>query len=138
MKVSINHIEKSTGLVFKKKLHGVELNIVFSEEEKAVINERKIGGDILLERGAPADVDVDKHANRGLAKKLATAAIKGAGANHFHLTFNKLLAGSDTFWFETPIVAKNYEELLKTDTLPNAKGYIVGNATTGSGDSFEL
>ena len=69
---------------------------------------------------------------------MATAAVKGRDANHFHLTFNKLMRGTDVFWFETPLEAKEYEELLKTDVLPNAKGYIVHNAETGGEDSFEL
>lgn len=138
MKVTIRHVEKSKGLIFQKKLHGVELSVVFSEEEKAIIEKRSIGGDILLERGVPADVDAEKHANRGLTKIVATAVIAGKDANHFHLTFNKLLRGTDTYFFDTPIEAKEYEELLKTDTLPNAKAYIVGNETTGTGDSFEL
>lgn len=138
MKITIKHEEKSQGLVFKKKLHGVALTVIFSEEEKAIIRERELTRVILLERGAPADVDAEKHANRGLARKLATAAIAGIDANNFDITFGKLLADTDRYWFDTPIEAKDYEAMLKSDTLPTAKSYIEGNAETGTGDTFEL
>ncbi len=138
MKITIGHEEKTKGLIFSKTLHGVSLSVTFSEEEKAIIDKRNLTRVILLERDAPADVDADKHANRGLAKKLATAAVGGLDANHFDLTFGKLLNGTDLFWFHTPIEAKQYEDHLKTDTLPRTKEYIVGNAATGTGDTFEL
>jgi hypothetical protein len=139
MKVNIRHTEKSKGLVFKKKLYGVELEVQFSEEEKAIITERKLERIVLLERGVPADVDPEKHAKRGLMMKVATVAVSGRDANHFDLTFNKLMGGRiDTYWFETPVEAKNYEMMLKEETLPEAKAYIVNNEVTGSGDSFEL
>lgn len=139
MKVSLKHIEKKQGLVFKKTLHGVELGVIFSEEEKAIISERKLGRTILMERGAPADTDPDKMANRGLAKKIAMSAIKGdMDANNFHMTFNKLIKGTDTYWFDTPIEAKDYNDILREETLPLAKAYLEGNKDTGSEDSFEL
>lgn len=139
MKVNIQHVEKSKGAIFKKKLHGVALTVTFSEEEAAIINERKLHHDIILERGYPADVDPEKHARRGLVKLAATAAISGRDANHFHLTLGKLMSGTDTYYFDTPLEAKQYEQLLKDETLPDAKAYIMGNQTTGtSGDSFEL
>ena len=111
MKIAIKHIEKSQGLVFKKDLYGVQLDVVFSEEERAVIEQRKLANTTLMERGAPADVDADKHANRGLLKKVATTAM--GGSNHFHLTIHKLQQGTDTFWFNTPGEAKVYENTLK-------------------------
>ena len=138
MKVSIKHVEKSSGMVFRKKLHGVALSVVFGEEEKAIISERRLARDVLLERGAPADVDPEKHEKRGVVKMLATAAVAGRDANHFHLTFGKLLNGTDTFYFDTPIEAKDYENLLKNETLPKAKEYLMGNQSVGEGDSFEL
>ena len=137
MKVSIHHSEKTQGLVFKKTLHGVELFIQFSEEEKAIITERKLEGDIVVERGAPADIDAEKHANRGLTKRIATAMISGADANHFDLTIGKLLKGTDIFFFTTPAEAKEYEAILHEE-LPKLKAYIVENEGTGKGSSFEL
>ena len=137
MKVTINHVEKTQGMIFKKTLHGVELSVAFNEEELAIIRERKLEGDIIVERGVPADVDAEKHANRGLASKLATAALSGADANHFHLTIGKLMKGTDTYFFETPLEAKEYDEHLR-DTLPNFKNYLLANAEKGEGGSFEL
>jgi len=138
MKVSITHDEKKTGMVFKKTHYGVALTVRFSDEERAIIEARKLLHDIILERGCPSDVDPEKHEDRGLGKMVLTAVTKGADANHFHLTINKLMKGTDTFWFETPIEAKSYEKLLKTETLPELKEYIMGNAEMGTGDSFEL
>ena len=57
MKIDIKPVEKSKGLVFKKTLHGVELSVQFSNEELAIIDERKLELTILMERGIPADVD---------------------------------------------------------------------------------
>lgn len=138
MKVDIRHVEKKQGLMFKKTLHGVALTVVFNEEELAIIEERNLRNEMFLERGIPADVDAEKHENRGLVKMIATAAIKGREANHFHLTMGKMMDGTDTFFFSTPIEAKEYEEILKAQ-LPDLKAYIMQNASTDDGgSSFEL
>ena len=125
-------------MVFKKTLHGVELSVQFSNEEHAIITERKLNRVVLMERGAPADVDAEKHANRGLMRKIATAAVSGIDANHFDLTFGKLLMGPDTYFFETPIEAKGYIEELKEEVLPLTKAYLEGNKEAADADSFEL
>ncbi len=138
MKVNISHKEKTHGLVFKKTLHGVALQVNFSAEELAIIHERKLSRVVLLERDVPADVDKESHSNRGLVRKIATAAVNGIDANHFDLTFGKLIRGKDEYFFNTPIEAKSYAEELKTDTLPLAKAYLEGDKTTGESDSFEL
>jgi len=138
MRVDINHVEKSQGLVFKKKLFGVSIRVTFSEEEKAIIGERKLHRTVVLDRPPPADVDAEKHAKRGLAAKIATAAVKGIDANHFHLTIGKLLNGPDTYFVETPSDAKHYEAELR-EILPNLKGYLVDNeGIEQKSDSFEL
>ena len=69
--------------------------------------------------------------------KLATAAVGGFDANHFGLTVGKLIAGSDIFFLENPLEAKEYEVELKS-SLVNLKDGIMANAETGAGDSFEL
>lgn len=138
MKITINHVEKKSGMVFKKKHYGVALTVNFNSEEQAIIDERKLQFDCILERGAPSDVDPDKHEERGLGKKLLTAAVKGRDANNFNMTINKLMKGTDTFWFTTPAEAKNYEVTLKNDSLPGLKGWLTDNAETGGSDSFEL
>ena len=137
MQIKIEHVEKKQGLIFKKTLYGVALTINFNGEEEGIIEQRKLQKDVILERGIPADVDADKHSNRGIVKVLATAAVKGMDANNFHLTINKLMVGTDTYFFETPLEAKQYEAELK-ELLPNFKEYIMGNAELGGSDTFEL
>jgi hypothetical protein len=137
MKVSIKHEEQKKGMLFKKTLYSVVCDVQFSEEEKQIISSRKLEHDIILERDPPADVDAEKHANRGLGKKLMTAAINGRDANHFHLTINKLLHGADSYAMQTPIEAKAYEEEL-VERLRDLKGYLEGNAEVGGETSFEL
>lgn len=138
MKVDIQHVEKSQGLVFRKKLHGVALTVSFSQEELQIINERKLAKDRIIERGVPADVDAHKHANKGLGAKLVTAVVKGTDALTFDLTIAKLMKGTDTFFFETPLEAKGYEQEVR-EAMPRLKAYIVENAgIEQKSDSFDL
>jgi hypothetical protein len=141
MKVSINHLEKKAWLIRKTTHYGVSLTVAFSPEEAAIIKERDLYHDVVLERDYPSDMSdsaIEKHSNRGLGKKLLTAAVSGAEANHFHLTISKLLKGEDVYFLRSPIEAKGYEEALK-DALVNLKGYILGNAEVEEkASSFEL
>lgn len=138
MKVDIKNVEKKTGGFFSKKtLHGIALNVTFSEEEQAIIKERRLEGDVILEREHSADVDVEKEANRSLVGKIAKAAMQGTDSFTPHLTIHKLLAGTDTHFFDTPLEAKEYTDKLK-ETLPGFKNYIMENAEAGQDDSFEL
>jgi hypothetical protein len=135
MKVTINHVQKKTGLIRKTTFHGVSVKVVFNTEEQAVIRERKLEKNVILERGYPADMSdmaADKHANRGLGRRLLTAAVSGADANDFHLSVNKLMRGEDVYFLGTPMEAKDYEEQLK-EGLVKLKNWIVGNADVGSG-----
>lgn len=138
MKVDISHVEKKQGMVFKKTLHGVTVHVQFNDEEKTIIDQRNLKNTLVLERGIPADVNAEKFENRGLTKKLVTAAVSGRAANHFHLTISKLLNGPDTYFTETPGQAKDYEAELK-EALPKLKDYIMDNAGIEQKDSsFEL
>ena len=141
MKVTINHVQKTAGLIRKTTFHGVSVLLEFNAEERAVINERKLGHDIILERGYPADMSdtaAEKHANRGLGRKLLTAAVSGKDANDFHLSVNKLMRGEDVYFLNTPMEAKAYEEELK-EKLVMLKSWIVGNAEVEQEtSSFEL
>ncbi|MEE9428003.1 MAG: hypothetical protein V3V25_07625 [Paracoccaceae bacterium] len=141
MKVTIKHVQKKTGMIRKTTHHGVTVRVEFNAEELAVIRERHLEKDVVLERGYPSDMSdaaIDKHANRGLGKMLLKAAVSGADANNFHLTVNKLMKGEDTFFNSTPVEAKEYEELLKNG-LVTLKGWIVGNAEVEKATaSFEL
>ena len=138
MKVDIRHVEKSQGLIFRKTLYGVTVAVSFNEEEKQIIRQRGIEREIVLDRDAPADVDAKKHAERGLVRKIATAAVKGIDANHFALTFGKLMNGPDTYFHRTLVDAKMYEEDLR-EALVVAKAYITESAgIEQKSDSFEL
>jgi hypothetical protein len=138
VRVSIEHTQETKGLLRKTTFYIVCLTVEFSEEEKSIIQQRKLERDIILERGAPANVDEEKHANRGLLSKAITAATKGLDANHFHLTIGKLLAGTDRYALATPLEAKEYEAEIK-DKLTALKGYIMGNARIEEkSSSFEL
>lgn len=138
MKVDIRHVEKTHGLVFRKTLHGVALTVTFSEEERHIIRARRLERVCIIERGAPAGVNPERHANRGVTRKLATAAVGGYDALTFDLTIGKLVKGTDTYYFHKPIDAKEYEAELR-DSMPKLKAYIAENAEIEQkSDSFEL
>ncbi len=138
MKIDIKPVEKTHGLLRRTTLHGVELTVLFSEEEKAIIAERKLGLTNLMDRPIPPDVNAEKIEKRGLAKKLVMAAAMGSDSLGYHLTFNKLLKGPDTYFFKTPIEVKDYIAELKEEVLPLTKAYLEGNKEAASSDSFEL
>lgn len=138
MKVDILHTEKSTGLIFRKKHHGITVRVDFSEEERAIIKRRKMERDVVMERDYPSDVNAEKHANRSLGRVVATAVVAGRDANHFHLTIGRLLKGPDTYFVSSPIEAKTYEANLMAD-LEILKRYITENeGITQTSQSFEL
>lgn len=138
MRVNIEHKTETKGLLRKTTFHIVALTVEFSDEEKAIVRERKLERVVILERDVPANVDEEKHAERGLLAKVVTAAVKGRDANHFHLTIGKLLNGVDQYALATPLEAKEYEAALK-EKLPSLKGYIMENAgIEEKSSSFEL
>ena len=138
MRVEIKHVEKTQGLIYRKTLHGVALTVTFSEEEREIIKARRLERTCIIERGAPADVDAEKHARRGLTRKLATVATGGYDALNFDLTIAKLLRGTDTYYFDKPIEAKEYEAEIR-ERLPTLKSYIQENeGVAEKSDSFEL
>lgn len=141
MKVTINHVQKTTGLIRKTEHHGVSVQVAFNAEELAIIRQRQLEKDVVLERGYPSDMSdgaIDKHESKGLGRKLLTAAVSGTDALHFHLTVNKLMRGKDVYFLSTPVEAKEYEAALK-DGLVKLKGWIEGNAEVEQETtSFEL
>ena len=137
MKVSINHTEKTQGMIRKTTYHGVVVKVEFSAEETAIIEKRGLWKDIVVERGADALTDPDKHDKKGLARKIVQASISGADSLNFHLTVRKLRDG-DTFFFTTPLEAKEYEDIVK-ENLVKLKGYILGNeGVEQKSDTFEI
>lgn len=141
MKVNIEHKEKTVGMLRRSTLHGVGVNVQFSEEELAVIEGRGLKYDIVLERGYSADVSdakANKQENRGMARSLLNAAVNGADANTTNLTINKLMKGPDLFFLATPLEAKGYEDVLM-EKLVQLKDYIVGNeGVAEKATAFEL
>ncbi|MEJ8560034.1 hypothetical protein QTO30_01415 [Yoonia sp. GPGPB17] len=130
MKVTINHVQKSVGMIRKTTHHGVTVRVEFNAEELAIVRERKLETDIVLERDYSSDMSdaaIDRHESRGLGKRLLTATVSGADANHHHLTVSKLMKGEDTHYLGTPVEAKEYEESLK-QALVTLKSWIEGNA----------
>lgn len=130
MKVTINHVQKTSGMIRKTTHHGVAVRVEFNAEELAVIRERQLEKDVIMERGYPSDMSdaaIERHANKGLGKKLLTAAVSGADALHFDLTVSKLMKGEDVYHLSTPMEAKNYEAELK-EGLVKLKTWIEGNA----------
>jgi len=141
MKVTINHVQKSTGMIRKTTHHGVAVKVEFNAEELAVIRERRLERDIVVERGYSSDVSdraAMKNENRGLGGKLLKAAVSGADSLSTDLTVTKLMNGEDVYFLGTPVEAKEYEALVK-DGLVNLKDWIEGNAAVEQEtSSFEL
>lgn len=141
MKVTINHVQKSVGMIRKATHHGVAVTVEFNAEEVAVIRERRLERDVVVERGYSSDVSdraALKNENRSVGGKLLKAAVSGADSLTTHLTVTKLMNGEDVFFRETPVEAKEYEQLLK-EGLVNLKGWIEGNAAVETETAtFEL
>lgn len=141
MRVTINHVQKSSGVIRRKTHHGVAVRVEFNPEELTIIRERHLEKDVVIERDYPSDMSanaIHKHENKGLGKTLLKAAVSGTDSLHHHLTINKLMKGEDVHFFSTPLEAKAYEEALK-EQLALLKAYIVGNAEVEQETaSFEL
>jgi len=141
MKVTINHVQKSVGLIRKKTHHGVAVKVDFNASELAIIRERHLERDYILERGYSSDVSqsqIEKQESRGVGKTLLKAAVSGFDSMNTNLSVQKLMKGEDVFFLLTPMEAKEYEEELKAG-LVRLKGWIEGNAEVEKETtSFEL
>ena len=123
MKIDIKHEEIQSGLIFKKTHYAVVLHVIFSEEEKSIIENRGIRRDVVLKRGVPSNRDPSKYQNL---------------PDTFDLEIFMLMDGPDQYALATPLEAKEYEAQL-VEALPNLKEYIMANADlSGQGQSFEL
>jgi len=127
MRVSFQHNDKATGLVFKKLTVDVVTSVLFSDEEIAIINSRKLKPFVVLKREPDAVV-----ANRFKDDPDYLNSLSG-----FDLTVAGLMKGPDSYPCETPMHAKAYEEKV-TDALKSLKNFIVGNAEKAESKSFEL
>ena len=122
MRVELEHVEKKVGLLSRQLLHGVKVHAHFSEEERHIIESRRLHDQIVLERPPSADLrlrDSDFTINRN-----GDAVLRKP--HEFHLYIRQLVRGPDTYWLENPLDAKGYEEEL-TEKLQLLKRYITEN-----------
>lgn len=123
MRVNIEHSTKTTGLLRKTTHYVVTLTVEFTDEEKHIIRERRLGKDVIMERDIPSDKDPAKFA------KVADA---------FHIRIQDLLRGPDSYALSTPLEAKAYEAEL-TEKVTLLKSYIDGNRSVEQqSTTFEL
>jgi len=129
MRVSFDHKEISRGL-FKKKIHIEVLTTVkFSDEELAVINNRKLKDFTVWDR-KPDFVDSDSIPQTELDKIVE--------AGRYTLTIGKLMKGKpDSYTCASPVHAKNYEQEF-TAALKTLKDFIAGNAEKPESKMIEL
>lgn len=128
MKVNISQNEVQQGLVFKKNFIAVTVEVGFSEQELAIIQERKLQKAVLLEREPDAWTVERQKGHPDYLESLKPS---------FVLDVKKLMKGPDTYKCANPIGAKRYQSEL-VEALKQLKGYIEGNAQVEQGTSFEL
>ena len=117
MRVDIKHHEFTTGMIFKKQHFGVDLDLIFSEEEKVIIKHGSLDDTIVMHRTAPSIV---------------------GGNNEWNLTIGKLLYKEpDRMSFETSAEAQMYDQKLK-EALTQLKQYLNANGQKAENSSFEL
>ena len=127
MRVSIEHKDKASGLIFKTHQVEVAVTVVFSEEEQAIIKHRKLKDYVITER-IP---------DERLAGKIGSSFVQ-EHKHMYHLYVRDLTNGRpDHFVFDTPAHAKAYEQKV-TEGLKELKAFIAGNAEIGTTKSFEL
>jgi hypothetical protein len=123
MRVSIDHGEKTEGLVFKKNYYTVTTKVEFGEEEKQIIKQRKLSGFTVLKRPVPANQDPRK-----------VVGIEDI----YDLRISKLVDGVDVYYLATVGEAKAYEADVKA-ALVQLKAFLQDNAGIDKkSTSFEL
>lgn len=116
--MDIKNSTHTKGLVFKDTFYKLDLHVELTEEEKAIIKERDLGGMIIWELPNPASVT--HYPEQG-----------------WDLIFNSLVHGHYWYDFKTPHDAKLFQEEL-VDKLKIAKQYLQSNATTAQDTSLEI
>jgi hypothetical protein len=125
MRVSIQHSQKTTGLLVRHAHYCVALSVQFTEEEHHVL--RQLKDVIILERG-PDSLRHGKFTPEEETQLHETFSLKASD----------LLRRTDSYYFATPGEAHAYEQTLK-DSLRQFKSYLEANAVPPSGsDVFEL
>jgi|ERR1043166_1252004 hypothetical protein len=127
MRVSIDHKETTKGLIFQKPQHEVHVTVRFSDEERAVIDQRRLRDRIVLKRRAPEHV----------LKRFNDEQLEILG-DAIHLKISDLIKGTDVYKCETPLDAKAYEQEV-TEALKDLKKFIELNAEAPAASrTFEL
>jgi hypothetical protein len=125
MRATIEHRQKTTGLVSKTTRYQVALSIQFEPDELAVIKKLGWKDAVVLER----QPDNKRNFTPDELRDLGPC---------FYLKMSTLLKGEDVYTLDTPREAKEYDELLK-DTLRNLKANLEGNQTAPQGkETIEL
>lgn len=120
MKVDIKRSESTVGLFKKKKVYVVTVTVLFSEEEKKVIEECDIVGHTICERPVRAG-----------QKPFVDPTI-------WHLRVGSVITGEpNAHEFFTLSEANNYNDALP-DSLRNVKRFIENNSRPQEDTSFEL
>ena len=126
MRVTINHFEKQRGLVRRKTLYGIGCKVDFSDEEKQIIKQRKLGDYIILQWPVnEAQNDLKFCAEHGVTtNNLKIEDLNGkTGVGHV---------------FPIPTDARQHEQNL-TEALKTMKEFVMANAEMEKGStSFEL
>lgn len=129
MHVSFDHKEISHGLFRKKIYTRVYTTVQFSDEELAIIKNRKLK-DFVIWKREPSSDD-----NNSLPQEEIEARIE---AGTYTLTIGNLMKGKrDEYTCASPAHAKNYEQEL-TAKLKELKDFIIGSASLGESKSIEL
>ena len=127
MHVSIEHRKKSSGLLQNVPQVEVVANVQFSEEERLIIESRRLQDYVVLQR-EPDSRQADKLEPEELER----------WAHSFHLRISHLMnERPDCFTLDTPADAKVYQQRL-IEALRQLKVFIADNAALGAPVSFEV
>lgn len=124
MRVTIEHNQRTEGLLFKTTYYGVRCTVVFTEEEKQIIKKNKLGDYIFMQR-------------TGGTKKMREHHRDFPG--HQDIKVKDLLKADGVgYTLETPLDAKAYEQDLR-EHFKKLKDVIEGNQQVEKqSDTFEL
>lgn len=131
MKVSFDHRETTTGLIFQKQAFEVRTTVEFTAEERAILQHQNLSDYVVLDREPSATIQ-RRYKNH-------EAAILQANKDQgfFALRVKDLLKGPDVYDCNTVVEAKAYERDV-TEGLKKLKNAIAISATAPTSKTFEL
>lgn len=131
MKVSIEHRETTTGLIFQKPAFEVKATVEFNAEERAILQHQNLKEHVVVDREASATIQ--RRFKGDMRQVMQIHRENGMYA----LRVKDLLKGPDAYDCNTMIEAKAYERDL-TEGLKTLKKLIELSATPSSNKTFEL